>query len=356
MTKNDYQTKMEESGLLMKTKLTHEDYMNELLGFQEMIGSMIFNDGDEHRINETIVEMERTARSKQTEKDPKFRKGIAALRQIEKEISISVAGKHGEERVARTLEYITRPCYKYRNVYITDGERETELDNLILTENGMIILEVKNVKSDITINENGRILYDNQCYHDISICDKMQDKRNLLKAEIEKRMNEKGLCIPFSIDSYLVLSTQRDVRIKVTDLCKKEKYCFRPSLPYIIDGIRAGDGLSEKEMRDLDAIICEMETQKKCFNLKLDFNKIRADIAEALEICTDTTAEVPAAEEKDVSVMMQKKKEIPIINLEEYRQKSERRFSADTLARHSEQLLPLKQSSVFPQKVWNKHH
>ena len=297
-----------------------------------MLGNMVFTDGEKHRTDESIVELERMARSKQVEKDPQFRKGIAAIRQIHKEISISVAGKHGEERVSRTLEYITRPCYKYRNIYITDGERETELDNLILTENGLTILEVKNVKTDITINENGRILYDNQCYHDISICDKMQDKRDLLKAEIEKRMNEKGLYIPVSIDSYLVLSTQRGVRIKVTDLCEKEKYCFRPSLPYVIDGIRANEGLSEEEMRDLDAIISKMETQKKCFDLKLDFNQIRANIAGALEVCMDDTTIDTTTEEQEKMVATQKSEATPIVDLKEYRRKRAKRFGMGALA------------------------
>ncbi len=332
MTKNLYQAKMEESGLLMKTKLTHEDYMNELLAFQEMLGSMVFNDREEHRTDEIIVELERSARSKQIEKEPQFRKGIAALRQIHKEISISVAGKHGEERVARTLEYVTRPCYIYRNIYITDGERETELDNLILTENGLIILEVKNVKSDITINENGRILYDNQCYHDISICDKMQDKRDLLKAEIEKRMNEKGLYIPVTIDSFVVFSTKRGIKFKVTDFCGKEKYCKRGHLPNIINYYHSDNTILSEEMEELDAIINEMETQKKCFDLKLDFDQIRTDIAGALEACMeDTTIDTVAKEQEEV-VVIQKNEATPIVNFKEYRRKRAKRIGTVALA------------------------
>lgn len=331
MTKNPYQTKMEESGLLMKTKLTHEDYMNELLAFQDMLGSMVFIDGEEHRIDEIIVELERTARSKHVEKDPQFRKGIAALRQIQKEISISVAGKHGEERVASTLEYITRPCYKYRNIYITDGERETELDNLILTENGFIILEVKNVKTDITINENGRILYSNECFHDISICDKMQDKRELLRAELEMRLAEKGFSVPIIIDSFLVLSTRKGMYIKVNDQCGKEKYCFRPQLPYIINDYSASDSLSEEEMVVLDTVINEMETQKKCFDVKLDFDQIRTDIAGALEACLDTKAETQAAVEKEDAGKARTEEEPPIVDFKEYRRRRVGWFSAAAL-------------------------
>ena len=318
MTENYYQTKLEESGLLMQTKLTHEDYMNELLSFQELLGSIVINDGESHRTDEIIVDLERIARAKHVEKDPQFRKGVAALRQINKEISISIAGKHGEDRVARTLEYITRPCCKYRNIYISDGDRETELDNLILTENGLIILEVKNVKTDITIAENGRILYDNLCYHDISMCDKMQDKRDLLQAEIESRMSEDGLSFPVSIDSYIVLSTQRGVRIKVNDLCKKEKFCFRASLPYIIDAYQTENKLTDEQMMYLDSIINEMETKKKCFDVKLDFDQVRADLAGALAVCMDDVTNDDALEQV---VESKESKDAPIVSLRVYRWK-----------------------------------
>ena len=328
MAQSFYQT-LEESGLLTKEKLTHEDYINELLAFQDLLANIVINDGETHRTDEIIVELEKKARAKQVDKNLQFRKGISALRQINKEISISIAGKHGEDRVARVLEYITRPSCKYRNIYITDGDRETELDNLILTENGLIILEVKNVKTDITINENGRILYDNQCYHDISLCEKMQDKRDLLKAEIEKRMAEKELSIPVTIDSYIVFSTQRGVRIKVNDLCKKEKYCFKASLPFIIDAYHSGEQLTEEEMMSLDSIINEMETQKKCFDLKLDFNQIRADIAGALESCMDHPVINTVAEQQEAP---QKHEDSPIVDLKEYHRNRTKRFSAAALA------------------------
>lgn len=329
MAQSYYQTKLEESGLLTKTQLTHEDYMNELLAFQDLLASIVINDGESHRTEEIIVELNNKARAKQVEKDPQVRKGIAALRQINKEISISIAGKHGEDRVARVLEFITRPSCKYRNIYITDGERETELDNLILTENGLIILEVKNVKTDITINENGRILYDNQCFHDISLCEKMQLKRELLKAEIEKRMAEKGLSIPVTIDSYIVFSTQRGVRIKVNDLCKKEKHCFKGSLPFIIDAYRSNEYLTDEEMASLDSIINEMETQKKCFDVKLDFNQIRSDIGGALDTCMDHPIMDTATEEQETP---KKEEDSPIVNLKEYRRNRAKRFSAAALA------------------------
>ena len=154
----NYMAEFEAAGLLSRPELTQEEFRKELLQFQELICNMVFGDDGAHRIDEVIVYLEKTAREKGVDRDPDFRKGVQALRRINKEIAISMAGKNGEERVARTLEYISRSNYKFRNIYISDGELETELDNVILTEAGFIILEVKNVKTDITISESGRIL------------------------------------------------------------------------------------------------------------------------------------------------------------------------------------------------------
>ena len=283
--RRDYLAEMNNSGILMQPELTQEDFRVELLKFQDMLCGLIFKDGEYHRIEEAIVFLEKAARDNGVDKDPRFRKGMQAMRRINKEIAISMAGKRGEDRVARTLEYISRPNYKFRNVYLTDEERETELDNVILTEAGFIILEVKNVKTDITISETGRILYDNEeCYHDVSICEKMQTKRELLQAALVKRLADKGHNIPIRIDSLIVLSAPKGVFINVTDRCRKEKYCFRGKLPFIIDAYAGEQLYSETELQELNSVMEEMATHQKCFMLNLDFNEIRSDIAEALEM------------------------------------------------------------------------
>ena len=283
--RRDYLAEMKSSGILMQSELTQEDFRAELLKFQDMICGMVFKDGEYHRIEEAIVFLEKAARDKSVDKDPRFRKGIQALRRINKEIAISMAGKRGEERVVSTLEHISRPNYKFRNVYIADEERETELDNIILTEAGFIILEVKNVKTDITISETGRILYNNEeCYHDVSICEKMQTKRELLRDELAKRLADKKLNIPIRIDSWIVFSAPKGVFINVTDYCRKEKYCFRGKLPFIIDAYVGEQQYSETELQELNYIMKEMEAHQKHFMLNLNFNEIRSDIAEALEM------------------------------------------------------------------------
>ena len=140
-----YIAKMEESNLLMEQEMTFVEYSESLIQFQEMITKVVMGEEyeDGMRIDEAIYRLEAKARAKGINYDHQFRKGIAALRTVSKEIAISMAGKKGENLVARTLEFVERPnTTMYRNVYISNGIEETELDNVILTDSGIIILEV----------------------------------------------------------------------------------------------------------------------------------------------------------------------------------------------------------------------
>ncbi len=291
--KRDYLKEFDKKGFLSCFELTQEEFRTKLLELQETLCIMIPKDEGAHRIDEVIVFLEKTAREKGVERNPEFRKGMQALRQINKEIAISMAGKNGEERVARTLEHISRPNYKFRNVYVSDGELETELDDVILTESGFIILEVKNVKTDITISENGRILYANEaCYHDISICEKMQIKRDLLEHELKRELKNRCLDIPVWIDSLIVFSAPKGVYLRIRDLCRKEKNCYRGKLPYIIDEYSNKYTYTDEEMRDLKSVMEEMKSSNKRFFTSLDFNDLCEKISAALSICLGESATV----------------------------------------------------------------
>ena len=269
-------------------EMTYEEYISELLNIQKNLGECVFNDQEEHRMNEIIVFLNKSAKARGVGHDKQFLSGMRDLQSINKEIAISMAGKNAEKRVANTLEYnVTRPCYRYWNIFLADEERETEIDGLVLTENGILILEVKSARQDITISESGRLLYGNdECFHDVSISEKMQTKRDLLRTELSRAIEAKGLNIPLRIDSLIVFSQPNGMFINVTDLCHKEKYCFRQKLPYIINEYCSDVAYSSEEIEALNSILCEMGTRKRIFKMSLDFNEIRSNVEKMIEMCT----------------------------------------------------------------------
>ena len=302
--------KMENSSILTNTQMTNSEYTEELLNFQTLVAKMVFNTEDvaDIRLDESILRLETIARQRGLNHDPIIRTGITQLKKVNREISICIAGRNGENRVARALEFVTREnTSTFRNVYMADKENETELDNVILTDAGIIILEVKSTKDNITISEDGRILHNNEvCNEKKTFGEKMQNKRNLLREKLEAALLERNLYLPIYIDSFLVFSTPKSTRININDQYKKEKICFHGKLPFIINDYIGKVAYTPYELAQLKEILGNLESCQKCFDLSLDFDEIRRDFAKALALVRNDETEtahnvVVAAKQKTIA-------------------------------------------------------
>lgn len=302
-----YIEKMEESNLLMEQEMTFVEYSESLIQFQDMVTKIVMGDDyeDGMRIDEAIYRLETKARVKGINYDHQFRKGIAALRTVSKEIAISVSGKKAENIVARTLEFVERPnTTMYRNVYVSNVIEETELDNVILTDSGVIILEVKNTKDNVTITEQGRLVHSgDECYDKQPLCEKMRKKRRLLKERLESIMMERNLSIPIHVESFIVFSTPKGVRIDVDDRFHKEKWCYRSGLKNKIEYYIGLASYNKDQLAELDSALGEIETNVKRFALKVNFDNVRADIAEALAMFDEenVVSEIPVVQKTVVN-------------------------------------------------------
>lgn len=153
-TANEILVNLNEQGILTREDYTFIEYVEQLVKFQEATAKLVIGEENAHlvRMTEVVSRCEAIAREKNLYSNPKVSEGIRALKLISKEIAVAMAGNRGEDRVANTFQYVTRPDAKFfRNVYITDGVEETEMDSVVLTKNGFIILEIKNAKEDITL-------------------------------------------------------------------------------------------------------------------------------------------------------------------------------------------------------------
>lgn len=314
-----YVAKMEESDILMTEEMTFVEYSDSLVQFQNMITKLVMGEEYEEgmRIDEAIYRLEAKARAKGINNASEFRKGIIALKKVSKEIAISMAGRKGENIVAKTLKYVARPnTTMYRNLYVSDEKEETELDNVVLTNEGIIILEIKNTKDDVTITEQGRLVHSgNECYDKQPLGVKMQKKRRLLKEKLETIMAEKNINIPIRIESLIVFSSPN--RINVDDRFHREKWCHRTVLRHKIEEYVGLTYYNEEQLSILNSALSEIETQAKRFELTLNFNEIRNDIAEALAMFDEETVNEQALKVKENINIVTKKQQRNIFDAAE---------------------------------------
>ena len=261
---------LNEQGILTRNDYTFVEYVDQLMKFQEATAKLVIGEENAHlvRMTEVISRCEAMAREKKLYYDSKVTEGLRALRLISKEIAVAMAGKRGEDRVANTYQYVTRPDARFfRNVFVSDGVEQTEIDSVVLTKNGFI-----------------------------SIGEKMDKKRRLLKKRLEEEFANRGIEKEVKMDSLLVFSTPKGVRIQVHDQFKQENYCFRCSLFNRIDGFQSSVQYTDEELAVMDEMLQHIETEQKRFAPKFNPEEVKREFAVAYEELTY----VPEAESKVV--------------------------------------------------------
>lgn len=287
-TSETFLQEMKNSDILTSNEYTFSEYVSELLNFQTMICKMIA-DSDYHnemRVSDAICIMKNVAREKNLLETKTIKNAIRLLQNLNKEIAITLSGKAGENRMFEAMESIERPdAIMYKNAYVTDGIDETELDSIVLTNSGIVILEAKNVKTNIVLTEDGRMMINGEiCYGKTPLGDKMNLKRRLLNQYLNHAISERGIDIPIYIDSLIVFCPPHNKYIKVENRCHKENYCFASNLPSKIERYTGNCFYSNDQMKELSQIISELKSGEKKFIINTNYDEVRNTLAEALAL------------------------------------------------------------------------
>ena len=88
--------------------------------------------------------------------------------------------------------------------------------------------------------------------------------------------------MPVVVDSYIVFSTPKELRIHVTDNYHQEKWCFRTGINQRIDNYHGNVMYSDLQLEQIANKISEMEANKKRFQFSVDFDTVRRDFANAI--------------------------------------------------------------------------
>lgn len=298
---------MENRGAMMRTTMTTEERLNGLLDYQGLVLSEVFN--DEHaenlRLRDVAVHFEDLAREKGYSDNEIVRAAIEDLETVAKEIAIAISGVSGERQVARSIRFAHRDVIALPNITLSDNEEKTELDQVVITSGGILILEVKNYKKDVTISEAGQIYGPcNKHYSDKSLGEQMNVKRYLLRNKLEKALAEVAPELKVHIESRVVFS---DPDIKVTDLYKQERYCFKTNLPHEIENLRSDVSYTSDQMRTIADMISAFAEKDSAYEVGLDFDAIRSTFAQALVLLEgDPAPAQPMAEEMPVNKLLAK--------------------------------------------------
>lgn len=266
-------------------EVSYENYVSELLEIQSTLANIVFGTDDHVRTTDVAYKIREIARNKGCCQDLNVIKAERSLDRLNKELAISMAGRKAERRALSGLKYCNRPISVFTNISLSNDEVETELDGLVLTDEGFIILEVKSAKDNITISDQGVLLYGNEnAFHNYSIGEKMKKKRMLLRENLEKLLMNADVDIPVRLDSYIVFSQPRSKRIRITDNYRKEKYCFNNNISRWVDGYHSDVIYSDEEMSQLEEVVSTLIAHSKQFKVPFDAKEMIDDLITGYEV------------------------------------------------------------------------
>ena len=271
---------LEATAAMMKPRMTSDAKIKGLEAFQAALLRTIFNGhhAEYLTLRDGVAHLREQAKEKGLENSEVVCENIRNLEWIGKEIAFARSGSYGERAVSRSLRYTNRRITALSNIIIGDGMDRTELDQVVVTSNGVLILEVKNYRNDIVIAESGQVYGNNhrRCSNK-SLGERMNLKRYLLRKRVEKELEE--MDIPLVLDSYVVFS---DPSITVTDHYGLEKYCFNANLPGIIEQFTSDVEYSDHEMSVITDVIQSIAEEEQEFDVGIDFDCVIKTFAEAL--------------------------------------------------------------------------
>ena len=180
------------------------------------------------------------------------------------------SGDWGEAKAYKSLETLKCKNKIVRNLELDKDGHKAEIDLIVITQKAIFVIEVKNTKRDIRIDENGNyIKVGNSEFIDCVIGEKMNEREFLVRNYLE----EKGFKNP-NIVSLLVFTNSS---IKVENNYQYITHCFLGSLPHIIQNYEGQtiynlkevekmyDNLNEKEAVATFKPDCDIEAYKRAF-------------------------------------------------------------------------------------------
>ena len=275
-----------------KDKYQKNELLTEMFALQQEIVGLTFNGEHASTADLKIWDVERHLEQLNQdcgnvadEELRRFKEGSKTLCNL---IKAEISGNRGEAKAFRTLQYIRSKHIILKNVELSDGDRRTELDAIVVTPGVITIVEVKNTAKNIFIDENGDYYRTGEYLRwDCNIAEKMTLKEKLLWKVLVG-----GGIEDIQIRSIVVFT---DNKIEVHNKYSGIRTCFISQLAYIIDGFKSSTNMSEEEMEHIEELIKEAE-HKEAYPFDFDVAQYKMDFATLMAVLEEASAKVEEQE------------------------------------------------------------
>lgn len=254
-------------------------------------------EGDRVFIDDIIEEIRRCASLRGLEYDPRIVCLIDRLEDYHFNLRNQKKGTKGERFAAGKLKRLSVKNFRLENVQLNYDNNDTEIDQIVITEKGIFLIEVKYCDQDMCITKEGHFLQMNRRFvtlDTINILEKMSDKKYILRSLIAEALNIDDIQrISKQIHPVIFFANNRancDYKQSGANLV----YCH--NAVSFIENYQTDVKLSSLEMEAYQKAI-ESCAVKKEYDVGFDLDSLRESVIQVVELF-EQSAQVSLTEEE----------------------------------------------------------
>lgn len=207
---------------------------------------------------------------------------IRDLKKLSSTIGGMINGKRGELLAAKSLKCLRGDSLLLSNIALPNGDSFEEYDQVLIARSGVYVIEVKNYRNDVVIDDGGILHCGIRSYN---VGERMREKMHALWDAIQ--FSSDG-CMSEEDVHGMLLFVNNDA--SVTDLFHRVPVMRCGQIVYSIeDATRCDEKLSWEDMVRTKSVLLARRTAAE-FPMPLDENRVKSELEDFLDLVEVETA------------------------------------------------------------------
>lgn len=268
----------------MSKTYTNEEILERLKSLEGQLLERVFETSysESLRAYDLIDHLRSKARDLGLEGEDTYTVLIRDLEKLSSTIGGLINGRRGEFLAAKSLRCLRGDSILLSNIALPNGGSFEEYDQVLIARSGIYVIEVKNYRNDVVIDDGGILRCGLRSYN---VGERMREKMHALWDAVQ-----------FSSDGYM---TEEDVHgmllfvnndASVTDLFHRVPVMRCGQIVYSIeDANRCDEKLSWEDMVRIKSVLLARKTAAE-FPMPLDENLVKSELEDFLDLVEVKTA------------------------------------------------------------------
>lgn len=297
-----------------KSSYHKSEILIELLNLQSEMVKVAFPEMDDEsraslRLWDIVDRLEETSASKHGKGAAEIAEFKQSCKTVGNMIAAEISGKRGENAAFNRLEKAGFDGVAVRNIEVTRDDYRTEIDGVVLTSRGAIVVEVKNTRKDVFIDEEGNAYRTGKFTRlDCNLLGKMQARQEFVADTLA------AAGYPNVEVSGVVVYTND--RIEIQNHCESINVSFLSRLPYLIKSLPHGESRGAKDLQQMAAAL-EKASSHELYPMDLDMGVFKQQFAVAITSLDESEPKCPEIISRLMSVFSKSRQTAPVSSVRE---------------------------------------